>query len=136
MMKLSILVFLLGVAAFAQLPEAPKPQPKPQPKTWEEFKGKPATFWTFRGSPNDPALRTQKQVFHSKIVVASQAIGIASMIVACKRKNSREEFFPEIPDMAGVVALDVFVADRFFTRSYAIAPMIYATVHYSIAAAR
>ena len=123
----------------AMLPDAPEPQPyvvasqpTPTPMTRPS-----AGFFTFRGSPNSPPLRTVKQTLSSKSILISHALGFAAMAVACSRhKTSGEEWGSEVPSMVGMSALDLFVSDRFFSRSFAVFPMGYAVFHYTRAALR
>ena len=122
---------MLGCCLSQEFPDAPTVQPK----TWEAKHGKPANFFTFRSNWQDPALRSNKQTFKSPVFIIGQSMLVGSMIVACKRKNSREEFHSEAGAVGGVVALD-YLFERFFSGAYALGPAIYGTVHYSIAAAR
>jgi len=127
-----ILVLLLfSIPCFGQVPDAPQPQPK----TWEQAKGHSATFLTFRGHWQDPPLRTNKQMFHSKTFLLSTVGGAAAMIVACHNKRSGEDFASEVPAVIGVDAL-AYLGGRYFTQSYAVGPGIYQMVHYSISATK
>lgn len=121
-MRRLLWLFLLG-AAFGQIPDNPQPQPKPP------------GFFAFRKSWQEPPLRTNKQVFTSKAILISHGMGFAAMIVACSRKNSRESWSSEVPAMLGSAGLD-YIGDRYFTRSFAVGPMLYAVFHYTKAAAQ
>src|SRR5579872_7530578 len=48
-------------------------------------------FWTYRGW-GDPPLRTNKQVFRSKVFLATHIGGAIAMIVSCRTKNSGEDW--------------------------------------------
>lgn len=95
----------------------------------KEAKPKPVGFFAFRKSWQDPPLRTNRQFFHSKLIWIADGIAFTSTIVACSRRNSQESWGSEIPAIVGIAGLG-YVGDRFFTRSFAIGPMIYATAHY------
>lgn len=119
--------------ASAILPDAPEPQPPIVASQAAPSQARrPAGFFTFRKSPNSPPLRSVKQSLGSKSILISHALGFAVMAIACSRqKTSQEEWGSEVPAMAAMSALDIFVADRYFTRSFAIGPMVYAVFHYT-----
>jgi hypothetical protein len=91
-------------------------------------------FWTYRGSA-DPPLRTNKQVFRSKLFLATHIGGVIAMIVACRTRNSGEDWGSEVPAVAGVFALD-YIQFRFVGGPNAIGPPIYEAIHYGLASAR
>lgn len=106
---------------------------------WKDFKvveqrPKPK-FFTYRKDTKAPALYTNKQLLQSKLFMASQVGGLAAMIVACKRRNSGEDFGSEAPASVGIGLLSI-VGAKYFTMSYGVGPGVYEMVHYSIAAAK
>jgi hypothetical protein len=132
---LGLLLVLCFTPAFSQEPVWPA-TPQPQPvKTWEQYKGKPATFFTFRSNWQAPPLRSNRQTFKSPTFLLSQAAMVGSMIVACRNRRSGEAWHSEAPAVAGVFGLDYLMA-RFFGEPFALGPAVYATVHYSQAAVK
>lgn len=137
-------VLLCAVCAAQSLPDAPSATegsgaPNAAQATlcigqtcgWKQVKTippAPVTFWTFRGKYTDPPLRTNRQAFDKKFILL-HAMAWASVIVACKRKNSGEDFGSEIPAIAGVTALD-YMSTRLFSESFSVPPALYATAHY------
>jgi hypothetical protein len=119
--------------ASAILPDAPEPQPYIVASQPARSRARPqAGFFAFRKSPNSPPLRTLRQTLGSKSILISHALGFAAMAIAGSRhKTSQEEWGSEVPAMAAMAALDIFVADRYLTRSFAIGPMVYAVFHYT-----
>jgi hypothetical protein len=91
-------------------------------------------FWTYRGW-QDPPLRTNKQVFRSKLFLATHIGGAIAMIVACHTKNSGEDWASEVPAVAGIFGLD-YLQFRFVGAPNAIGPPIYEMIHYGLASAR
>lgn len=80
---------LLCCACFAQLPDAPSTTQPPKPKTYEEWKGKKAGFFTVGRYDNPVPLRTTKQTVFSKSFLATEAtmwsVGLADMkLNGCK----------------------------------------------------
>jgi hypothetical protein len=125
-MKTLLLTFatLLCPMVYGQaLPDAPEPQPKP------------ASFFTFRKSWQDPPLRTNKQFFKSKTFWLSQAGAAAALVIACRNPRSHEHWDSELPAFAGVFGMS-YLGGRFFTQSFAVGPGVYEIVHYSVAAAK
>lgn len=110
----------------------------PRSPTAEEFQPQrdPSSvhFWTYRGL-EDPPLRTNKQVFRSKLFLAAHIGGAIAMIVACRNKNSKEDWGSEVPAVAGMFGLD-YLQFRFVGGPNAIGPPIYEMIHYSLASAR
>jgi len=91
-------------------------------------------FWTYRGW-GDPPLRTNKQVFRSKVFLATHIGGAIAMIVSCRTKNSGEDWGSEVPAVAAIFGLD-YMQFRFVGAPNAIGPPIYEMVHYGLASAR
>ena len=94
----------------------------------------PVHFWTYRGW-QDPPLRTNKQVFRSKLFIATHVGGAIAMIVACRSKTSREKWHSEVPAVAALFGMD-YIQFRFVGGPNAIAPPIYEMIHYGRAATR
>lgn len=111
-----------------QYPPSPDsgPQPERDPST--------VHFWTYRGA-DDPPLRTTKQVFGSKVFVATHIGGAIAMIVACRNKRSREEWHSEVPAIGAMLGVD-YLQFRFIGGPNAVAPAIYEMIHYGIASTR
>ncbi|HKF02839.1 MAG TPA: hypothetical protein VKB49_11020 [Candidatus Sulfotelmatobacter sp.] len=101
-----------------------------------QFQRDPSTvhFWTYRGF-GDPPLRNNKQVFRSKLFLATHIGGAIAMIVACRNKNSKEDWPSEVPAVAGMFGLD-YLQFRFVGGPNAIGPPIYEMIHYGIASTR
>jgi hypothetical protein len=91
-------------------------------------------FWTYRGL-DDPPLRSNQQVFHSKVFLATHIGGAIAMIVACRTKNSGEDWGSEVPAVAGIFGLD-YMQFRFIGGPNAIGPPIYEMIHYGLASVR
>jgi hypothetical protein len=91
-------------------------------------------FWTYRGR-QEPPLRTNKQVFHSKIFLAAHTGGAIAMIVACRTKNSGEDWGSEVPAVAALFGMD-YLQFRFIGGPNAIGAPIYEMIHYGLASAR
>ncbi|HYM75757.1 MAG TPA: hypothetical protein VE377_07245 [Candidatus Dormibacteraeota bacterium] len=91
-------------------------------------------FWTYRGL-QEPPLRTNKQVFHSKVFLAAHVGGAIAMIVACRSKTSKEDWGSEVPAVAAMFGLD-YVQFRFVGGPNAVAPAVYEMVHYGLASTR
>lgn len=148
---------LLGTLAGAQLPDAPQPQSSgclrgtmnaageisyievkcssiPAWKPIEPAPPKPAGFWTFRSSWEQPPLRSNRKTFDKKFILLHAGAAIA-MVVACRDRSSQEDWASEVPAVAGVTALD-YVASRFFTEAFSVEAPVYAIVHYSRSASR
>lgn len=96
---------------------------------------RPANFFTFRKSWQDPPIRSNKQVFKSPVFLLSQSAMVLSMVVACRNKRSGETWGSEVPAVGAVFGLD-YLSDRFFSEYFAVGPATYATIHYSRAATR
>jgi hypothetical protein len=108
------------------LPEGATPQPERDPSS--------VHFWTYRGW-QDPPLRTNKQVFHSKIFLAAHVGGAIAMIVACRTKNSGEDWGSEVPAVTALFGMD-YLQFRFVGGPNAVGPAIYEMIHYSRASTR
>ena len=91
-------------------------------------------FWTYRGI-YDPPLRGNKQVFRSKAFLATHVGAAIAMIVACRTKNSGEEWHSEVPAVAAVFGLD-YLQFRFVGGPNAIGGPVYQMVHYGLASVR
>ena len=107
----------------------------PTPKTWEIKYGRPASFLTFRSKWQDPPLRNNKQTFRAPAFILGQGALVASMVVACRRKNSGEDFHSEAPAVSGLIALD-YLMTRFISMPHALGPAVYGIIHYSRSAAK
>jgi hypothetical protein len=91
-------------------------------------------FWTYRGW-QDPPLRTNKQVFRSKVFLAAHVGGAIAMIVACRTGNSGENWGSEVPAVAALFGMD-YLQFRFVGGPNAIAAPVYEMIHYGLASAR
>lgn len=91
-------------------------------------------FWTYRGAA-DPPLRTNKDVFRSKLFLATHIGGAIAMMVACGTKNSGEHWDSEAPAVAALFGLD-YVQFRLIGGPNAIGPPMYEMIHYGLASAR
>jgi len=91
-------------------------------------------FWTYRGW-QEPPLRTNKQVFHSKIFLAAHIGGAIAMIVACRTRNSGEDWGSEVPAVAALFGLD-YLQFRFVGGPNAIGAPVYEMIHYARASTR
>lgn len=87
-------------------------------------------FFTFRKSPNDPPLRTNREVFHSKTFLLLNGAFAASVITDVEyTRGKRETRGSEYPIIPAIIGLD-YVMDRFFTRAYSVEGPIYGIQHY------
>lgn len=91
-------------------------------------------FWTYRGW-QEPQLRSNKQVFQSKIFLAAHIGGAIAMVVACRTKNSGEEWKSEAPAVAAMFGLD-YLQFRFVGGPNAVAAPVYEMIHYSRASSK
>ena len=91
-------------------------------------------FWTYRGW-QEPPLRTNKEVFRSKLFLATHVGGAIAMIVACRNPRSREKWHSEVPAVGAMLGID-YLQFRFVGGPNAIGPAIYQMIHYGIAATR
>jgi hypothetical protein len=114
------------IGQYPPLPDSATPQPERDPSS--------VHFWTYRGL-EDPPLRTNKQVFHSKIFLAAHIGGAVAMIVACRSPHSREDWGSEVPAVAALFGMD-YLQYRFVGAPNAVAPAIYEMIHYSRASTR
>ena len=114
------------VGQYPPLHESPSLQPERNPSS--------VHFWTYRGW-QEPPLRTNKQVFHSKVFLAAHIGGAIAMIVACRTKNSGETWGSEAPAVAAMFGMD-YLQFRFVGAPNAIGPPIYQMIHYGLASAR
>lgn len=93
------------------------------------------SFFSFRKRWQDPPLRTNAQMLHSKVYVASMIGGALAMVVACRNPRSGEDWGSEVPAVLGVDAMSFF-AGRLFTMPFAVAPGAYEMFHYARAATK
>jgi hypothetical protein len=114
------------VGQYPPLAESGELQPERDPSS--------VHFWTYRGW-QDPPLRTNREVFHSKVFLASHIGGAIAMIVACRTKNSGETWGSEGPAVAGIFGLD-YIQFRFVGGPNAVGSPIYEMIHYGLASAR
>lgn len=91
-------------------------------------------LWTYRGW-QDPPLRTNREVFRSKVFVATHVGGAIAMIVACRSRNSREGWGSEVPAVAAMFGMD-YLQFRFVGGPNAVAPAVYEMIHYGRASTR
>jgi len=91
-------------------------------------------FWTYRGW-QEPPLRTNKQVFHSKVFLAAHIGGAMAMIVACRTKNSGKDWGSEVPVVTAIFGMD-YVQFRFVGGPNAVGPAVYEMIHYGLASAK
>jgi hypothetical protein len=108
----------------------------PTSPDWKEPARDPSTvhFWTYRGL-YDPQLRHNEQVFRSKLFIATHIGGAIAMIVACRTKNSGEDWGSEVPAVGAIFGID-YLQFRFVGGPNAIGPPIYQMIHYGLASAR
>jgi len=91
-------------------------------------------FWTYRGW-QDPPLRTNKQVFRSKAFLAAHIGGAIAMIVACRTKNSGENWGSDVPAVAAIFGMD-YMQFRFVGGPNAVGAPVYEMIRYGLASAR
>lgn len=91
-------------------------------------------FWTYRGW-QDPPLRTNEEVFRSKLFVAAHVGGAVALIVACRNKSSREDWGSEVPAVAAMFGID-YLQFRFVGGPNAVGPAVYEMIHYGRASTR
>ena len=96
----------------------------------------PATvhFWTYRGV-QEPLLRSNKQLFRSKIFLSVHIGGATAMAVACRTKNSGEEWKSEAPAVAAIFGMD-YLQFRYVGGPNAVAAPVYEMIYYSRASTR
>jgi hypothetical protein len=159
-MLLMLLAVVVADAHCQALPDAPSSVPRDQAIVrqadgtycigttcgWKQADIPPAgpTFWTFRGVVevdgrrqfdwNAPALRSFRGVLDKKFVILHGLAAVA-MVVACRRRNSGEDFGSEIPAVLGVTAMDG-LASAFFSESMSVGGPAYMLQHYTRSAAR
>jgi hypothetical protein len=114
------------IGQYPPLPESGKLQSERDPSS--------VHFWTYRGF-QDPPLRTNKEVFRSKLFLAAHIGGAIAMIVACRTKNSKEDWGSEVPAVAGLFGMD-YLQFRFIGGPNAVAPGVYEMIHYGLASTR
>lgn len=91
-------------------------------------------FWTYR-SWQDPPLRTNREVFRSKLFLLTHAGAAATMIAACRKRNSREDWDSGVPAVVGMFGMD-YIQFRFVGGPNAIGAPIYQIIHYARASGR
>lgn len=146
-MKLKILIFILlsGLLSFGQ--DRPttctenngSPCPEWLHKLIGQYPPRPdiplpnrteaANFFTFR-TFNQPVLRTNRQVFHSKTFILLNAGYAASVIADVKYTHGvRETARSEYPVIPAIIGLD-YCMDRFMSRSFSVEAPVYGMIHY------
>jgi hypothetical protein len=91
-------------------------------------------FWTYRGW-EDPPLRTNREVFRSKLFIAAHVGGAIAMIMACRSRTSKEHWDSEVPAVAAIFGMD-YLQFRFIGGPNAVAPAVYEMIHYGRASTR
>jgi len=91
-------------------------------------------FWTYRGG-QDPPLRSNREVFHSKLFLAAHIGGAIAFSVACRTKNSGETWRQGVPAVAAIFGMD-YLQFRFVGGPNAIGPPVYEMIHYGLASVR
>ena len=91
-------------------------------------------LWTYRGW-QDPPLRSNRQVFRSKVFLATHIGGAIAMVVACRTKKSGEDWTSEVPAVAALFGMD-YVQFRFVGGLNALGAPIYEMIHYGRASTR
>lgn len=123
----AVLAGMIGLGHCQDLPDAPTPQAHQQtagPK-----------FFQFRGA-DDPPNATNKQVFHSKLFIATHvAYAVAVFYDIHHTHGAREKYDSELPAIPAIVGMD-YIAYRLLSPSLSIEAPIYAIVHYSMDAAK
>jgi hypothetical protein len=108
--------------------------PDPAPRLYW-FRENPVHFWTYRSSWQDPPLRTNREVFRSKLFVGLHLAGAVAMVTACMRKGSGESWGSEAPAVAALFGMD-YLQFRFIGGPNAVGAPIYQMIHYSLSMAR
>jgi len=114
------------IGQYPPLPESRTKQPDRDPSS--------VHFWTYRGA-DEPALRTNKQVFHSKVFLAAHIGGAIAMTMACRTKGSGYAWESQAPAVGAILGLD-YIQFRFIGGPNAIGPPIYEMIHYGLASTR
>jgi hypothetical protein len=109
--------------------------PSPESRTQQPARDPDSVhFWTYRGW-QEPPLRTNKQVFHSKVFVATHIGGAIAMIVACRPKNPGYDWKSQAPAVGAIFGMD-YLQFRFIGGPNAVGAPIYEMVQYSRASTR
>ena len=108
------------VGPYPRLPESKMPEAVRDPAS--------VHFWTYRGL-QDPPLRSNKEVFRSKVFLAAHVGGAVAMIVACRTKNSGEDWGSEVPAVSALFVLD-YVQFRFVGGPNAMIAPVYEMIRY------
>ena len=114
------------IGQYPSLPESTKTNQRRDPAT--------VRFWTYR-DPQDPPLRNNKEVFRSKLFVASHVGGVVAMIIACRARNSGESWGSDVPAVAAIFGMD-YLQFRFIGGPNAIGPAVYEMIHFGRASTR
>jgi hypothetical protein len=91
-------------------------------------------FWTYRAA-DEPPLRTNKQVFCSKVFVATHVGGAIAMIMASRTRGSGYGWRSQAPAVGAIFGLD-YLQFCYIGGPNAIGPPIYEMVHYGLASTR
>ncbi|HUM04030.1 MAG TPA: hypothetical protein VLT90_01130 [Terriglobales bacterium] len=91
-------------------------------------------LWTYRRL-GEPALRTNKEVFHSKVFITAHVGGAIAMAVACRNKNSGYSWGEQVPAVSALFAID-YLQFRFVGAPNAIAPPVYEMIKYGRASTK
>lgn len=114
------------IGQYPPLPESQTNQPLRDPAS--------VHFWTYR-CLDEPPLRTNKQVFRSKLFVATHAGGAIAMAMACHTKNSGLDCGSQAAAVSAIFGLD-YLQFRYVGGPNAIGPPIYEMVHYGLASTK
>jgi hypothetical protein len=114
------------IGQYPPLPESPAKQ----------FERDPASvhFWTYR-STDEPALRSNKQVFRSKLFIATHVGGAIAMVMACRTKGSGYDCGSQATAVGAIFGLD-YLQFRYVGGPNAIGAPVYEMVHYSLASTK
>lgn len=108
----------------------------PLPQSEPLLKRDPSTvhFWTYRAW-NEPSLRTNKEVFRSKLFITAHVGGAIAMAVACRNKNSGYSWGEQVPAVSALFAID-YLQFRFVGGPNAIAAPVYEMIKYGRASTK
>lgn len=91
-------------------------------------------FWTYR-SADEPALRSNKQVFRSKLFIATHVGGAIAMVMACRTRSSGYDCGSQATAVGAIFGLD-YLQFRYVGGPNAIGAPIYEMAHYSLASTK
>lgn len=114
------------IGQYPPLRESGKTQPPRDPSS--------VHFWTYRGW-EEPPLRTNKEVFRSKLFLATHLGGAIAMGVASHTRNSGQTWGQGVPAVAVIFGMD-YLQFRYVGGPNAIAPPVYEMVHYGLASTK